>query len=219
MITLTTTPNNGTTATVFRLVRILLCGSVFGFTGYGQALGYAPPDDCQAYRVEAHVQCLYAYIELQQKRLSQIEEALHGQTDIRDRITAPAEQPRASNGETTTPVPMPLADQVYTYPTVTPGYAYAGYGYPGVPYGYPAYGAGFGLSLYPGLGLSLGFGLPGYYGRPFFAPRYIYRSPGFFRPRVFYGPLLYGGSRFYGGPRFYSGPRSFGSRSFGHHRR
>ena len=48
----------------------------------------------------------------------------------------------------------------YLFPTQysAPDDTYASHAYADVPYGYPAYGAGFVLSLYPGLGLSLGFG-------------------------------------------------------------
>ena len=202
-----------------RLAVAIVAGSLLTATGVLQAQGFGSPDECQSYTGDAHVKCLYAYIEAQQKRLAQIEGTIHRQMGDVDRMMTQQSDPQvAQPPDIPQSVVDPTQAPVYSYPPVAPGYAYAGYGYPGVPYGYPAYGAAFGLSVYPGLGLSLGFGGPGYYGRPFFAPRYIYRAPGFFRPRFSYGPRIYAGPRFYPGPRYYSGPRSFGHRSFGRHR-
>ena len=197
------------------LASAILCGILLGAAGHAQAQGFGSPDECQAYRGEDHVNCLYAYIGLQQKRLAQIEEAIHRQTGVMDQMQQQAVVPQEIRQTDTDP----LAAPAYTYPPVAPGYAYAGYGYPGVPYGYPAYGAGRGLSVYPGLGLSLAFGGPGLYSRPFYTPWYIYRPHGFYGPRFSYGNRFYSGSRFHPGPRLYSGPRSFGHRSFGHRRR
>ena len=209
MVTLATGRTSPTLPLPARLASVLLCGSLLGITGAIQAHGFGSPDECQAYTGDAHVRCLYAYIELQQKKLSQIEEAIHGQIVDVDQMRQQVDRQAALPQEIPQSVTDPTQSQAYSYPPVAPGYAYAGYGYPGVPYGYPAYGAGFGLSLYPGLGLSLGFGVPDYYGRPFYAPRFIYRPHGFYGPRFSYG------NRFYSGPRFYAGPRSFGHRSFG----
>ena len=201
-----------------RLALFIVIGNLLAISGTAQARGFGSPDECQAYSGDAHVKCLYAYIEAQQKRLAQIEDAIHGQSGDVDQLRPQVDRQAALPQEIPQSVTGLTQASAYSYPSVAPGYAYAGYGYRGVPYGYPAYGAAFGLSLYPGLGLSLGFGGPGYYGRPFFAPRYIYRSPGFFRPRFSYGPRIHVGPRFYPGPRYYSRPRSFGHRSFGHHR-
>ncbi|MBA2485274.1 MAG: hypothetical protein H0X47_13790 [Nitrospirales bacterium] len=220
MTTPAVTHKRGKTPSWHRLAGILLCGSFLTATGHVQAQGFGSPDECRDYRGDAHVTCLYAYIEMQQNKLAQIEDAIHRRTDTEEETR----QQAAIIEETFPPVTKPTQQPGYVYPPVAPGYAYAGYGYPGVPYGYPAYGTGLGLSLYPGLGLSLGFGGPGYYGRPFYAPRYIYRTPGFYGPRFSYGHRFYSGPRFQPGPRFYSsprsfGPRSFGNRSFGHRRR
>lgn len=217
----TTVPENSLSRDWQEPARVLfLCSTLLCVSIPVQAQAFGSPGECDAYTGDAHVQCLYTYIEMQQKRLTQIEEAIHGQMGDGDQIYQPVDRRAALPQEIPQSVADPAAPATYTYPPVAPGYAYAGYGYPGVPYGYPAYGAGLGLSLYPGLGLSFGFGGPGYYGRPFFAPRYIYRSPGFYRPRFSYGPRIYAGPRFYSGPRYYSGPRFHsGSRSFGRHHR
>lgn len=191
---------------------LLFCGSLLSLTVSAPAQAVGSPPACQGYTDEAHIQCLHIYIEMQEKRIAQMEGALHGQADRMGNLDLPPDElPTAPRGSQS-PISQPPADPVYLYPPTAPGYAYGGYGYPGVPYAYPAYGAGFGLSLYPGLGLTLGFGGPGYYGRPFYAPRYIYGGSGFYRPG-FYRPRFYG-PRIYGGPRFYSGPRHFGPRSF-----
>ena len=201
------------------IISVLLCGSLLAFSVTAHAQGVGSPDACQAYSGEAHVQCLHIYIEMQEKRIAQMEEAQHRQVGRVDHGEVLTDDMRAAPRDSQPPLTIPPADPVYLYPPVAPGYAYAGYGYPGVPFAYPAYGAAFGLSLFPGLGLSLGFGGPGYYGRPFYSLRYMYRSPGFFRPRFSYGPRIYSGPRFYPGPGYYSGPHSFGHRSFGHHHR
>ena len=174
-----------------------------------KALGSPPA--CQEYTGEAHIQCLHIYIEMQEKRIAQMEGGLQGKSGSRGNIGQPLDALSTVPQRSQPPIILPSADSVYVYPSTAPGYAYAGYGYPDVPYTYGPYGAAFGLSLYPGLGLSIGVGGPGYYGRPFFSPRYIY-GPGFFRPG-FYRPRFYG-PRIYGGPRLYSSPRSFGPRSF-----
>lgn len=193
------------------LSTLLFSGSLLSLALSAPAQALESPPACQEYTGEAHIQCLHIYIEMQEKRIAQMEGALHGNPgsggNIAQRLDELPTVPQGSQP----PISRPSADPVYLYPSTAPGYAYAGYGYPGVPYTYPAYGAAFGLSLYPGVGLSLGFGGPGYYGRPFFAPRYIY-GPGFFRPG-FYRPRFYG-PRIYGGPRLYSSPRFFGPRSF-----
>ena len=194
---------------------LFLSGSVLTLSLSVPAEALGSPVACQEYTGEAHIQCLHIYIEMQEKRIAQMEGALHGKA-VKGSIGQPLDEVSAVPQGSQPPISFPSADSVYVYPSTAPGYAYAGYGYPGVPYMYPPYGAAFGLSLYPGLGVTLGFGGPGYYSRPFFATRYIYR-PGFFRSG-FYRPRFYG-PRIYGGPRLYSSPRSFsrpyGFRSFG----
>ena len=199
----------------------LFIGSFFILDLSAEAQEQGSPRACQAYSGDAHIQCLHIYIEMQEKRIAQMEGALHGGASRSGIVDAPPDEP-GTLPQDSQPASLPPAGPSYLYPAVAPGYAYAGYGYAGVPYAYPAYGGAFGLSLYPGLGLTLGFGGPGYYGRPFYSPRYIYGGPGFYRPGFyrprFYGPRIYGGGRFYSGPRSF-GPRSFsrpyGSRSFG----
>ncbi len=185
---------------------------LFPLPDVAQAQAFGSAEECQTYTGDAHISCLYAYIERQQKRLSEIEA----------QVGSPGQQfvPQETMfRDIPAPVPASAAGQRYMDPALAPGFAYAGYGYPGIPYWYPPYGAGFGLSAFPGLGISIGVGGPGYYVRPFNRPRYLYRSPGFYRPRFSFGPRLYRshvypGSRFYSGSRFHSGYRSFGR----HHR-
>lgn len=199
------------------LASVMFCGSLLYVAGFVQAQEFGSPGECQVYTGDAYVKCLHAYIEMQQNKITQIEEAIHGRNGAPaqmqmqvDRQTAVTQEDLQTIDETPGSLaPMPVA----VPPSVAPGYAYAGYGYPGVRYygyGYPVYGTGLGLSLYPGLGLSLNLGVPRYYGRPFYGPRFYYR------PRAFYGPGFYG-PRFFG-PRFSHGSRFYGSRFFGHHR-
>lgn len=195
----------------YPLAGLLFIGSFFDLNVSADAQEQGSPNACQAYSGDAHVQCLHIYIEMQEKRIAQMEESLHGRAGRSGIVDLPPDEPRTLPQDSQPVSLPPPANPAYLYPPVAPGYAYAGYGYPGVPYAYPAYGGAFGLSLYPGLGLTLGFGGPGY-ARPFYSPRYIYGGPGFYRPG-FYRPRFYG-PRIYGGPRFYSGPRSFGPRSF-----
>jgi hypothetical protein len=191
------------------LATLLFSGSLLSLALSPPARALESRPACQEYTGEAHIQCLHIYIVMQDKRIDQMEGALHGNPGSGGNIVQPVDELPTEPQSSQPPISRPSADPVYLYPSPARGYAYAGYGYAGVPYMYPSYGAAFGLSLYPGLGLR--FGGPGYYGRPVFAPRYIY-GPGFFRPG-FYRPRFYG-ARIYGNPRLYSSPRFFGPRSF-----
>ncbi len=132
------------------------------------------PVECRAYSGAAHLNCLYAYIEIQNSKAGNVEEELQAQKhmlgQLRDQMERQASasqdlQRRLAERDTLSSSPSPA----YVAPPIFPGYAYPGYGYPG--YAYPA----------PGLSLYLG--VPGYYwGRPFYGPR-------------FFGPRYYGHHR------------------------
>ena len=64
------------------LASAILYGSVVGAANMAQTQGFGSPDECRAYTEEAHVNCLYAYIEMQKRKLAQIEKAIHRQTGI-----------------------------------------------------------------------------------------------------------------------------------------
>lgn len=136
------------------------------------------PAECRAYSGAAHLNCLYAYIEIQNSKAGNLEEELKAQKhmmgQLRDQVDRQAAsqdlQRRLAERDTLSSSPSPA----YVAPPIFPGYAYPGYGYLG--YGYPGY-------AYPAPGLSLYLGVPGYYwGRPFYGPR-------------FFGPRFYGHHR------------------------
>ncbi len=137
------------------------------------APSFRSPQECRAYTGDAHLNCLYAYIEMQQSKTGRIEEELKTQKgmlgQLREQIDRQAAassdvQRRLDEGQATTPPPA-----VYVQPPVYPGY-------------FPGY-------YYPSPGLSFFFGVPRYYyGYPFYGPR-------FYGPR-FYGPRFYGGGYF-----------------------
>jgi hypothetical protein len=131
------------------------------------------PVECRAYSGAAHLNCLYAYIEIQNSKAGHVEEELKAQKHVlgqlRDQMDRQAAanqdlQRRLTERDSITSSPSPA----YVTPPIFPGYAY--------PYGYPWYG-------YPAPGLSLYLGVPGYYGgRPFYGPR-------------LFGPRFYGHHR------------------------
>lgn len=131
------------------------------------------PVECRAYSGTAHLNCLYAYIEIQTSKAGHVEEELNAQKhmlgQLRDQMDRQAAsnqdlQRRLAERDSLSSSPSPA----YVAPPIIPGYAY--------PYGYPWYG-------YPAPGLSLYLGVPGYYwGRPFYGPR-------------FFGPRFYGHHR------------------------
>lgn len=128
------------------------------------AAGFKPPEECEAYSGDAHLNCLYAYIEIQKEKTGKIEEELKAQKEKLDKLDAKLdrqEEARTAPAPSTTVIPAPV------YPNYYPGYAYP----PGFFYG--------------GSGLSLYFGSPGfYYGRPFYGPRFY--GPRYFGPRYGY---------------------------------
>lgn len=126
------------------------------------------PAECRAYSGAAHLNCLYAYIEIQNSKAGQVEEALKEQKHLLGELRDQMDRQAATNQD----LQRKLAERdtlasspAYVAPPIVAGYAY--------PYGYPWYG-------YPAPGLSLYLGVPGYYwGRPFYGPR-------------FFGPRYYG---------------------------
>jgi hypothetical protein len=147
-------------------VRLLAFLSALLFTATVHAAGFKPPEECQAYTGEAHLNCLYAYIELQKDRLGKIEEQLKDQqsslTELRDKV-----ERKSAAGSIEKAAPLPPEREYVPVPTPPSyGYAYPPYGY----YGYPPVGFGF------------YFGPPRYYYGPrFFGPRYF--GPRYFGPR------------------------------------
>ena len=91
-----------------------------------QAQGFGSPDECRAYTGETHVPCLYAYIEMEQRTLAQIEESIHRQTGVMEQRQERVDQQAAAPQETPQTVTDPAAAPVFTYPPVAPGYAHAG---------------------------------------------------------------------------------------------
>ena len=137
------------------------------------APGFLSPYECRAYTGDAHLNCLYAYVEIQRSQAARVEQELRAQKEtlgqIRDQVDR---QQRLQEQPTSSPPAVTYAQPLY--PPIYPGYGY----------GYPGYGLGLGLG-YASPGLSLYLGGPGfYYGRPFYGPR-------FFGPR-YYGPRFFG---------------------------
>jgi hypothetical protein len=147
------------------------------------AAGFKSPEECTAYTGDAHLNCLYAYIELQKDKLTKFDDELKAQKgslgqlrDQVDRQAAVTNDLQRGMTQQSAAVAPPLPAPIYTYPPVAAyGYPYA---YPyGYPYGYPPAAGYFG---YGRGGFSIGIGSPYYYG------------PGFY----FYGRGFYGGHGF-----------------------
>ncbi|WP_447983336.1 hypothetical protein [Nitrospira sp. Nam74] len=128
------------------------------------------PAECRAYSGAAHLNCLYAYIEIQNSKAGHVEEELQAQKQMLGQLRDQMDRQAAANQD----LQRRLAERDTPSSSPSPGYVappiFSGYPYP---YGYPWYG-------YPAPGLSLYLGVPGYYwGRPFYGPR-------------FFGPRFYG---------------------------
>ncbi len=127
--------------------------------------GVGSPAECRAYSGAAHLNCLYAYIEIQHSKNGNVEEELKAQKQmlgqLRDQMDRQASasqdlQRRLAERESSLSSPA----STYIAPPIYPGFGYPGYGYQGFGYTTP--------------GLSLYLGVPGYYwGRPFYGPRYF----------------------------------------------
>jgi len=130
--------------------------------GTAEAAGFQSPPECQAYTGDAHLNCLYAYIEMQKDKVAKVEDELKSQKgslgQLRDQVDRLSERP------TTAPAPVSPAP-VYTYPPAVVG---------GV-YGYSP----LGVYAYPPIGFSLYVG-PRLYGPPY----YLYRHHFYAAPRV-----------------------------------
>jgi hypothetical protein len=133
---------------------------------------FLSPYECRAYTGDAHLNCLYAYIEIQRSKEGRVQEELRAQKESLGQIRDQVDRQQRLQEQSSSPPPATAYVAPPIYPPIYPGY---GYGYPG--YGYLGLG-------YSTPGLSLFFGSPGFYGRPFYGPRY-------------YGPRLYG-PRFFG---------------------
>ncbi|HJU06208.1 MAG TPA: hypothetical protein VJ692_13750 [Nitrospiraceae bacterium] len=149
---------------------------------FPQAQSPAPsfhsPEECRAYTGPAHLNCLYAYIELQQGKTGKIEEELRAQTSMIGQLRDQVDRQAAARDDLHRRLAERDSSASSTVQTYIPAPLYPPYVYPGY-YGY------LGYSL-PGVSLYLG--VPRfYYGRPFYGPR-------FFGPR-FYGPRFYGHRR------------------------
>lgn len=110
------------------------------------AAGFAAPEECRAYEGDAHLNCLYAYIEIQKEKLGGIERELQAQKEQLNRLDAKVDR-QASAPAAPPPVQVPAPQSYAPVPVLPP----AGlYGYP--PPGY----------WYPSPGVSLFFGVPRY---------------------------------------------------------
>lgn len=135
--------------------------------------GVGSPVECRAYSGAAHLNCLYAFIEIEHNKARNIEEELKTQKhmlgQLRDQMDRQASASQDLQRKLAERDAISSSAPAYIPPPIYPGYGYPGYVYPG--YAYPA----------PGFSLYLGVpGYSGYYwGRPFY-------GPSFFGPR-FYG--------------------------------
>ncbi len=59
------------------MVMGMLAGTVLATPSW--SAGFKSPQECLAYSGDAHLNCLYAYIEIQQNKISKLEEKLSGQ--------------------------------------------------------------------------------------------------------------------------------------------
>ncbi|HKN85284.1 MAG TPA: hypothetical protein VJV04_00345 [Nitrospiraceae bacterium] len=128
--------------------------------------GVGSPMECRAYSGAAHLNCLYAYIEIQHSKSGKVEEELNAQKQMLGQLREQMDrQASASQDLQRRLAERDGAASVYLAPPTYPGLGYPGFGYPG--FGYPRYG-------YSAPGLSLYLGPPGYYwGGPFYGPRFF----------------------------------------------
>lgn len=139
------------------------------------------PPECRAYSGAAHLNCLYAYIDIQNSKAGSLADELKTQKDMLSQLREQVDRQGAASQDLQRTLAerealSSLSFSPYVAPPIYPGYGYPGYGYLG--YGYPGFGYG-----YRAPGLSLYLGVPGYYwGRPFYGPR-------------FFGPRFYGHHR------------------------
>ena len=129
--------------------------------------GVGSPIECRAYSGAAHLNCLYAYIEIQHSKSGKVEEELKAQKQILGELRDQMDRQASANQD----LQRRLAEQeaaTSTAPYLAPPLS-LGLGYPG--FGYPGFGYRYGYSA---PGLSLYFGPSGYYwGGPFYDPRFF----------------------------------------------
>ena len=114
--------------------------------GTSWSAGFKSPEECLAYKGDAHLNCLYAYIEIQKDKISKLEKGIQTQKDttqkLQDRVDLQA--------SITEQLTRQLEDQKnknqgYQFNIRRP-YSRFYYGF-GSPYYYdPFWGPGFGLS-------------------------------------------------------------------------
>ena len=118
------------------------------FPDFVQSAGFKSPEECLAYTGDAHLNCVYAYIEIQKEKISKLEEELHLLKG-----TANALQEKVNRQSSLTQNLQRRIDdqnqqyQEFRYPRFRPslGFSY----YSGPPYRYgrlfgPYYGFGYG---------------------------------------------------------------------------
>jgi hypothetical protein len=131
--------------------RLLLLGSVMGAL-WGlvpaEAGGFKSPEECLAYAGEAHLNCLYAYIEIQQGQISQLQEELRTQ-----KATAGQLQEQVNRQASVTEhLQQRIRDRDQTISDFQRPW--------------------IGLSYSYGIPFSYSYGHPFFYGRRFFGPCY-----------------------------------------------
>lgn len=128
------------------------------------APSFRAPEECRAYSGNAHLNCLYAYIELQRGKAGRVEEDLRAQKEMLSQLNETVNRQAAANRNVEQRLSEREASASSPPVYVAPPF-YPGYGYPG--YYYPRY-------YYPSPGVSLYLGLPGfYYGRPYYGHRFF----------------------------------------------
>ena len=114
--------------------------------------GFKSPEECLAYSGDGHLNCLYAYIEIQKAKISKLEKKLQGQQEttqeLQGRLKQQKVRARALERKIDDRADKSRGNQ---YPLIRP---YGGYYYRfGSPYYYdpyfgPPFGYGYGYSMY-----------------------------------------------------------------------
>ena len=158
--------------TVLSFLMFIVSGLILS-SRHADAAGFKPPEECQAYTGEAHLNCLYAYIELQQSQLGRIEEELKAQKHKLGQLSDQVERRASVSEPVEKAAPIPPEPVYVPVPTPVPqAYVYPPY------YAYPPIGFG----LYLGAPRFYGFYGSGFYGSGFYGPRF---GPRYFGPRSF----------------------------------
>jgi hypothetical protein len=154
--------------------------SLIGVQQTAEGAGFRSPEECLAYTGETHLNCLYAYIEIQKDKLGKFESELNAQRGslghLREQVDRQASvtqelQRRLDQSASAAPGVAPVVPAPY-YPPVAYGYPYPPFG--GF-YAYPPFAGAYGYPPSFGLGFYFGprvyYGLPFYYRHRFFGPR------------------------------------------------